>query len=557
MSTSRLTPLKKQLQKLREAQDGVRLGRAVAGVLFWIAGTLAVWFAFDFLLNLSPVQRLLLMVISLPVLTWGISRAVAALRGWGASLIDTALAVEHEHGIDGDLVAALQFDEGQATGSTELQQAVVDYVAELKDEIDVFRGFDTTALRGRFVAVGLILVALCGVWLWAPLHLTIFFQRLALAQVAYPTRTQIVQVQVNGKPVRLTEEGPPVLLGWGTPLRLVIECDGVLPETCRLRMRDPSGQQVEQVLEPQRNAAGEFRYVLDRMIRPLTFEILAGDATSPPLAIDLVPLPALKAELTVTPPSYAQEVSPSDNAFSSHIAVVAGSDVSLRLVADRPLEQATLTLGRGSEETIIPLAPAAGRENTWTLPPETRALQNLQQTVVYQLTATDQNGLTPDSPLRGTIRVVPDRAPSATLTTIHHLVLPTAMPVMHYRASDDFGLASLRLRLEIRRGSLPPRLEEVDLHVPRNAKPPRTLQGEHPLQLAPFALQPGDRVHVTLEAADFRAEAAEPDEGRSETVHLEIGDEATVLAAIAEADLQSERMLSELIDQQLQIGESP
>lgn len=95
MSTSRLTPLKKQLQKLREAQDGVRLGRAVAGVLFWIAGTLAVWFAFDFLLNLSPVQRLLLMVISLPVLTWGISRAVAALRGWGASLIDTEIGRAH------------------------------------------------------------------------------------------------------------------------------------------------------------------------------------------------------------------------------------------------------------------------------------------------------------------------------------------------------------------------------------------------------------------------------------------------------------------------------
>ena len=80
-------------------------------------------------------------------------------------------------------------------------------------------------------------------------------------------------------------------------------------------------------------------------------------------------------------------------------------------------------------------------------------------------------------------------------------------------------------------------------------------QGRHPVDLGPLRLVPGDRVKLTLEASDYRGEL--PGESYfAEPLVLEIADEATVMAAIGEADEESDKQLNELIQQQLRIGES-
>ena len=81
-------------------------------------------------------------------------------------------------------------------------------------------------------------------------------------------------------------------------------------------------------------------------------------------------------------------------------------------------------------------------------------------------------------------------------------------------------------------------------------------QARYPLSLLAWKLQPGDRLKLTLEVADERG-AAPSRTYRSEPVVLEVTDEAGLLAAIAEADEESEKKLDEVIQQQLGIGDKP
>lgn len=556
MITSKLNGLKSQLRRLRDARDRVRLGIALSETALCILAALAAWFLIDYTFRLDPIHRLLMIAISIPAIVYGLSRAFTTLRGWGASLIETAISVEHRHGIDGDLVAALQFEQGESIGSSELQSAVVDYVAELKNEIDFFDGFNTRPLRDRLIGLGLAMLVAVGVCVAAPQHVSIFFQRLAMSHVQYPTKTRITQVAVNGHIVPLFGTAEPATVGYGNRLDLRITLDGVLPQACRLVLTDENGSVTEAEIAPHATSENEFQYTVERLIQPIRYQVFAGDATSPEHSVEITPLPVLKVELAATPPPYAQNIQLSSRSNSTHLAVLAGSKVTMNVLADRPLEAPKLLLRRAASEIETTLVPLPSLENAWTLPQSIDALRDVQETVSYELTAMDEHGLSPSSPVRGTIRVVPDRLPSVTLQTIHHIVLPTASPIVRYRASDDFGLARLTFQLEIRRGDTAPRVVDIPLkQFAADTPPQRTFEGEFPLDLSPWNLEVGDQVKVTLLATDFRGNSEEM-LGESDPLHWEIGDESSVLAAIAEADKQSEQMLSELIQQQLGLGEN-
>lgn len=556
MINSKLNGLKSQLKQLRDARDRVRLGIALSETILCILAALVGWFLIDYSLHLDPIHRLLMIAISLPAIVYGVSRAFTTLRGWRASLIETAISVEHRHGIDGDLVAALQFEQGASIGSSELQSAVVDYVAELKNEIDFFEGFNTRPLRNRLIAVTLATLIVFGVCISAPQHVSIFFQRLGMSRIHYPTKTRISQIELNGQSISLDGMAEPSTVGYGNPLDLRITLDGVLPRECRVVITDENGGVSETVLSPDATNEDEFHYAVQRLIQPIRYQVFAGDAATAEHSVEIIPLPILRVELAATPPPYAQNIQLSSTSNSTHLAVLAGSQVTMNVLANRALEAPNLLIRRAASEIETPLVPLPSMNNTWTLPESIDALNEIQETISYELTAVDEHGLSPASPVRGTIRVVPDRLPSANLQTIHHIVLPTASPMIRYRANDDFGLADLSFRLEIRRGDSVPRVIDVPWkQFSADAPPQRTVEGEYSLDLSQWNLEVGDQVQVKLRATDFRGNSDEM-LGESDPLHLEIGDESSVLAAIAEADKQSEQMLSELIQQQLGLGEN-
>ena len=64
--------------------------------------------------------------------------------------LDIALLVEKQHHIDNDLVAALEFESPEAAswGSSQLEAAVVRYVADFSKQIKLEDGLPATPIRG-------------------------------------------------------------------------------------------------------------------------------------------------------------------------------------------------------------------------------------------------------------------------------------------------------------------------------------------------------------------------------------------------------------------------
>src|SRR5205085_516615 len=137
-----------------------------------------------------------------------------------------ALLVERKQHIDSDLVAALQFDSPSAAawGSPQLETAVIDYVAEFGQGLDIFAGFNDTMLRRRIMALAATLGLLgFGVALF-PEHARVFLNRFMLGSQHYPSLTSIESVLINGQRIELNAvaDAPPPKVPYGEPLKFQV-----------------------------------------------------------------------------------------------------------------------------------------------------------------------------------------------------------------------------------------------------------------------------------------------------------------------------------------------
>ncbi|HZN36334.1 MAG TPA: hypothetical protein VFB80_21040 [Pirellulaceae bacterium] len=348
--------------------------------------------------------------------------------------------------------------------------------------------------------------------------------------------------------------------------------------------------------------------VLDRLVDGVEYKLTLGDAWTDPARVTMIPLPIVQRSLTPTPPMYAKTTENSQSVTTPQMAVLEGTriDVAVECVNDKPLASAWMNVRQGNETQRLELVkadetglrwrlddPVAGKlrvpskgNGTRSVPTTYSPLARVTKELSYEIQVLDADGLSLESPLRGTIHIKPDRAPTGGAELVHKVVLPEAQPVIEYRASDDFGVARVRLAVAIERQqgdivpTMPPgesashtgpmvestgsQMESatLDLYAADAAgkKLEPKLTGKYALALGklPLAqkLVKGDRVKLTLEVTDFRGDAGGASYF-SDPLVLEISDESGVLAAISEADERSEQRLTDIIKRQLGIGESP
>jgi hypothetical protein len=294
-------------------------------------------------------------------------------------------------------------------------------------------------------------------------------------------------------------------------------------------------------------------------------------------------------------PKYARGQTEAKHSTSGQLAVLEGSAVELEVacVNGKPLAAAWLTLQGGESSVRLELAPKDASRGHWTPSIDALPLKNLREELRYEVQVLDADGLSLESPIRGAIRIRPDLPPTVAADVVHRVVLPTAAPMVAYRASDDFGLARLTLVAEIERAGVRPPAPvapdagvvaadsvaeaspaadspataiSAEIHRVNVLMPDEPLTGsrlpvtgQYSLLLAPLKLAKGDRVKLTLEAMDDRGENGQGQPAgvsqASEGLVLEISDESGVLAAIAEADPRTEEQLNEIIKRQLGIGD--
>jgi hypothetical protein len=569
---SKLTDFRTGLARLRRYRQMVRWGLALAALLLALLSVLVAAFGLDWFFDMTRLQRVITLLLGAACLYWAYRRFVVPWLRIQESDIDMALLVERQQKIDGDLVAALQFEgpEAQQWGSGQLRHAVIDYVADFGKSLNVLEGFSARDLIRRAAVLGVALLLVGLVCAAHPHYLSAFFQRLCLGSARYPTRTVLEQVAINGTPVEGFARGPVVVRSpHGMAVNLSVLASGVLPEAGRVAIQPLDGRSAS-TLKLARDGEADATYAaqLPEIVDGINLVVFLGDARTEPIRIEVIPLPVIEMHAIVTVPEYAQYAASAMSApqNSRQLTVIEGSRIDLLVdCGNKRLTEVILTI----DGMHYPLKPTGGllvghgpqavlqhERQAWMLGEIGSPLAAVMQPLRYEVQVTDEDGLHLPQPFQGTVRIKPDQRPQIAGGTLARFVLPTAKPPVHYRATDDYGIARLLAHLDVARkdGETEERrtvpMQALAQPLLREQLP---FKGVFPLDLAPLRLAKGDKLTVTLEAVDYRGRA-EGQSTLSDPIVFEITDEAGILADIAKPDYQSAEELDAIIRQQLNIG---
>jgi hypothetical protein len=192
----------------------------------------------------------------------------------------------------------------------------------------------------------------------------------------------------------------------------------------------------------------------------------------------------------------------------------------------------------------------------WTLDVAGTPLDRVLDPIRYQVDALDSDGLAPERPVLGVIRIKADHGPRIAASAVTEFVLPTAKPGVSYDASDDYGLARLSILPQVtHENGRTEDLDEIVIYQFRGGAVAREMEDRYPLDLGPLSLVKGDQLSITLQATDYRGPEHEGKTALSEPLTFEVTDERGILAAMAEADRESANRLKTMIQRQIEVGE--
>ncbi|OYW16930.1 MAG: hypothetical protein B7Z55_13555, partial [Planctomycetales bacterium 12-60-4] len=333
-------------------------------------------------------------------------------------------------------------------------------------------------------------------------------------------------------------------------LRIAVRVAGLPPERVTALARGLSSRErAEWPFVPQEG--GEFVFETPQVVESTQIVVRAGDAESDPVEIHVVPLPVVDVSWTATPPAYAQggpmgSIAPGARQF----AALQGSQLDLVATAiNKPLKTVELKLGK----TSVPLiADTESRGMVWRLPKDA-AVRELSDPLHYELNIVDIDGLRPRPTISGDIRLQTDRLPRVAAAVVSRRVLPTAAPKISFGATDDFGIREIRWQVEVVKADGTRQTDSRRVYTTNQQGTERTVKRESALDLAPYKLEKGDEIRVTVVADDFRGEFPS-NSGFSEPLVFDVTDLNGIYESLLEVDQQSAKQLDEIIERELGIG---
>ena len=277
---TKLRTLRSQLASLRASRQRMRWGTGYAALAIAILWILLAIFFIDITFHfrgvpLDDYARAVLLVLGVIGLVWAAMKFTAPFLGHEETDIDMALLVERQHGIDSDLVAALQFESEDADqwGSRELEDAVVDYVAQLDRGLNVYEGISHEEFYHRIGILAATVALVVGLVAIFPSFAHAFVMRLALDDIHYPSRTLIERVLVNGDETlqrKLHGTSPEAATAVeGRSVVFATLVDGEIPSEGKVEFMSPgSGARELPLTAVDRNEFGDVVEMLTAHIHP-------------------------------------------------------------------------------------------------------------------------------------------------------------------------------------------------------------------------------------------------------------------------------------------------
>jgi len=579
MSTQ-LGRLRSELTRLRNTRQMIR---GISGLSLLLQSALLIsvgGFLADWALDMSTAQRCILLTLMIAVQVWLVRKFVTPWFGQTDNLIELALNVEQQHGLDNDLVSALQFEQPEASrwGSAQLESAVITKTAKLTPQLQVFEGLSIHEFKRRMIILAIVVALPTLASGLFPGYFYAYLNRMLMGSSQYPTATQIAEVLINGQSVVNEHNQGAIEINspFGQPLKFEVRFAGQTPTTTSRNIHvksldaaiatDVQLSPINEIAQSAENPATQVRTTgsdtssvligdLPRLMDSVTIQAFVGDARSPEITVHATPLPVIAPELSVTPPEYIRVVTvpaqPSE--FKRALSVIEGSRVDLTIRSlNKPLEMVELTIG----ESGYRLAPNGKNKHQWTLDVTDTEFAVVSETIRYQIQATDQDGIQLEAPIYGTIRIQTDQPPRLAISARTRNIVATAQPPIIWSASDDFGLSRVIARVQVARADGEVSETEVEVATSLKGKARQTsIRGTYPLDLSAMKLVKGDELKVTFAAYDYRGDA-EPAVSYSEPIQLQLTDRQGILSGLLETDEESARQLDAIIRRELGIGDS-
>jgi hypothetical protein len=502
------------------------------------------------LANVTPVRRRLLLLTALEGLVWAgltfaILLAISLFLDWwfelprwarGISLVlnllatiwiawrrlvqpclrvprrdDLALYVERRvPEFRSRLISALQLtrEEIETEEAAAFIRRLVDDARRASTSIDA-RALVPAAEVRRSATIALpILLVLIAVGAWAGSNTLALLRRAFLEEVPVPRRTRLVEVTGHRT------------VGRGDDLTLEAVAEGLIPRQGRLFLQHASGRVQVLTMEPKPAQDGRFERSLANLQASFSYRIRVNDAESPEYTVEVLPRPVVtNLVLTQQLPAYAMMASRVIE--PGELTLLRGSRLEIHGEASQALVRAGLRLGGIEEERTATIDTAMSNRFTAEIEMNDPRLDS------FSIELVDERGIPSRDPAVYTVHVVPDQPPKVRMllpARREELATPRGIVLLSFEASDDFGLAAIRLRHHAA-GSTNSANGVIELDLGEVTSGVMRRRFEWNLTLLRPAPVEGDLVEFWIEAADAN-NIDGPGVGRSDHYLLRIVSEA-------------------------------
>ncbi len=382
----------------------------------------------------------------------------------------------------------------------------------------------------------------------------------------------------------------------------------VLPDRVEIRYRDETGASYRKTMKTIGAAASlpapgdrvlqEYGYQFAGLLSTVHFDLIGGDARVWNCVIKVVPNPSLKLSLVCKYPDYIERNSSTIEVGTDAVAVPVGSRLTVSGTASKPLETLNIDFptseNRASLHTELSGDQLGGDRNTFSYtfdpfpnPPEakgavaknaeaspTRSVSAGQPSREYslQFTLRDSDGIKGRDPISLNLVAVPDEPPDVKVRLVG-----TREPVVTTKGrlpatgtiADDHGLGRAWWDYAVQQPTppvLPTAAGEKPAEAATKSVPPRTGAvefgdlGRHPAELvvndqetaleaSELKLAEGQRLTLTIRAADLCNLGTGPNVGSGETWQLEVVTEAQLLTRLEARELLLRQRFEEIVQE--------
>lgn len=354
-------------------------------------------------------------------------------------------------------------------------------------------------------------------------------------------RPAAFQINVNPGSVELIR---------GDSLRLEIDLTGTnLPQTITLETQN-EGEDIVNRDELIADENGQFVWTFVNVRRSFEYRLTSGRVATPRYSVEIVERPIIRSlQVSLRFPNYAKIPPQRLEANVGDVQALPGTQVSLDVsVGGRNVTDAFVQHSSGKLDTLA----MSGNQALGAF--------TLRQEGFYQIILRDAQGIENSSPIKYSLKLLPDGTPTVVLLEPAPLtdLNETLQAFLRARITDDFGFARLRLYYklsETRFGNVMPDFEHIEIPLQTKSELDQEVFYDWSLKDSkPLDLVPGDVVDYYLQVWDNDSFAGYKSTA-SATHQLRLPSLAEQYKALDEEEDKAENEMEDLLEETQQVRE--